>query len=163
MAENMQVKIDGLDQVMKRLETMGPELRKKGLRTAMRAAANTVKKSAQAKAPVDTGAMRKNITIQAASRTAKRVGGVAFRVGVKGGALAPGSKVRYGRSRKGKKGGQAEGGSTWYFRLVELGTSKMPARPFLQPALRDNVSKIIGQVASDINTALDKMAAKGVK
>ncbi|MEG3193749.1 HK97-gp10 family putative phage morphogenesis protein, partial [Lysobacter sp. D1-1-M9] len=38
-----------------------------------------------------------------------------------------------GRGRAGQKYRTA--GAVWYGRMVELGTSKMPARPFLRPAL----------------------------
>lgn len=153
MADNG-VKIEGLDEVIQKLKSLGPDLQRKALRTGVRKGANLVKKAAVQKAPKDTGSMAKNIAVQFASRTSKEVKGVAFRVGVRGGAQASGAKVKYARSRKGKRASRAAGSSTWYWRLVEFGTEKMKARPFMRPALSRNTDQIISTVAEDIDKGI---------
>lgn len=154
MAENQGPKIEGLDEVKDRLRSLTPELQAKALRNAIRRGATTVSKAAKRKAPKDTGAMAKNIRVQFASRTFRKTGDLMFRVGVRGGAQQPGSKVRYAKSRKGKRESRATGGSTWYWRLVEFGTSRSRAKPFMRPALRENVGTIISQVASDLDKGI---------
>jgi len=158
MASDIDVRLIGLEPVLRKLENLGPALRKKSLRSAMSKAASTVRKAATAKAPRDTGAMSKNIRVQYASRTSKKVGGVAFRVGVRGGAQQQGAQVRYARSKKGRKSTSAVGSSTWYWRLVEFGTQKMAARPFMRPALSNNVNKITSQITSDLDAAITKFS-----
>lgn len=152
---DIQAEITGLEPVLARLKELGPGLQRRALRTGVRKGANIVRKSAQDAAPKRSGAMAKNIRVQFASRTARREGGVAFRIGVRGGAQQPGSETRYARSKKGRAGGAAAGGSTWYWRLVEFGTSKMAAQPFMRPALQKNISKIIDTVARDVDDGID--------
>lgn len=155
MAE-INAQIEGLEPVLARLKSLGPDIQRRSLRTGMRKGAALVRKAAQDAAPKRSGDMAKNIRIQFASRTAKQVGGVAFRVGVRGGAQQPGSANRYARSRKGRASTTAAGGSTWYWRLVEFGTAKMEAQPFMRPALRNNVTRIIDTVAKDVNDGIDQ-------
>lgn len=154
--DNVDIQISGLEPVLARLKNLGPDIRRRSLRNGLRKGANMVRKAAQDAAPKRSGAMARNIRVQFASRTARRVGGVAFRVGVRGGAQQPGSKTRYARSRRGSSSQTASGGSTWYWRLVEFGTAKMEAQPFMRPALRNNVERIIDTVAQDVDQGIDQ-------
>jgi len=43
------------------------------------------------------------------------------------------------------------GSNVYYARLHELGTKRLPARPFLQPAIRDNIDKIQQIIIDSIN------------
>lgn len=157
------MKIEGLEEVLARLNSLSPNLRKGALRTGMRKGANTVRKAARDKAPVKSEAMKKNIAVQFASRTSRKIDGLAFRVGVRGGAKEPTKASRYSRSRRSAGSTAPDRRSTWYWRLVEFGTQKMPARPFMRPALSQNVEKVISQVAKDLDDGIDNELRKAAR
>lgn len=106
------------------------------MRRSLRKGANVIRDAARNNAkrfddPDTTDRIWKNITTQSGgSRLERKLGGPAMRIGVMGGA----------KSKKGggtyQVGGSKEnpGGDTWYWRLLEFGTSKMRAQPFLRPA-----------------------------
>lgn len=154
--------IEGLAKVMKRLETLGPDLRKKALRNAMGRGASIVRKAATAAAPVRSGEMRKNIRVQFASKTSKKVGGIAFRVGVRGGAQQKGAEVKFATTRKGRKNPVAAGSSTWYWRLQEFGTKTgTKERKFMRDALAQNVQKVVSSVTQALDRAITKFSKTG--
>lgn len=167
-----QFKIKGLDAVLRKMRSLAPELQKKGLRTAVRKGANIVKKAAVENAsriddPKTAENIGKNIAVQFASRTSKRIGGIAFRVGVRGGSqqyATTKESVRKGRAGKSYKTGGSKanpGGDTWYWRLVEFGTSRTKAQPFLRPALENNVEKVTQTIVETLDQEIDKIVAKG--
>jgi HK97 gp10 family phage protein len=157
-------RIEGLDKVLATMRSIGPELSKKGARTAMRKAANVVRDAAKANAErldrAETpNKIADNIAVQFASRTLRKTGDVMFRVGVRGGARA------YGNTRENRASGRvgknyATGGSTFYWRFLEFGTEKMRAQPFMRPALEDNVEKATSVAVSELNKAIDRAARK---
>ena len=159
--DNFSANLEGLDQVLEKLEGITPDLRKKSLRNAVGKGAAIIRKDATARAPKRTGAMAKNIRVQFASRTSKRTGDMVFRIGVRGGAQQPGSTTQFAKSKKAKKSSIAEGSSTWYWRLVEFGTQKMRARPFMRPAMTGSAEKVFSSLATDLDKAIDKFAKTG--
>lgn len=170
MADQFQIK--GLDAVLRKMRMLAPELQKKGLRAAVRKGANVVKNAAIQNAkriddPATAKSIAKNIAVQYASKTSRRIGGVAFRVGVRGGARQYANtkdNVRKGRAGSTYKtaGSKANpGGDTFYWRFVEFGTSHSKAQPFLRPALADNVEKVVDTIVSSLNIEIDKIISKG--
>lgn len=153
--------IQGLDGVLKKMRAIGPALAKKGARTALRKGANIVRDDAKRRVPVGEPAVhiRDEIEVRFSSRTFKRTGDVMFRVGVKGGAkkyVDEKKNRRLGRVGKDYEGG----GSVYYWRFVEFGTVKMAARPFMRPALAENVDKVTSVVVTELNKAIDRLAKK---
>lgn len=153
--------IQGLDGVLEKMRALGPALAKKGARTAMRKGANIVRDDAKKRVPVGdpTKHIRDEIEVRFSSRTFKRTGDVMFRVGVKGGAkkyVDDKKNRRLGRVGKDYEGG----GNVYYWRFVEFGTSKMAARPFMRPALSENVDKVTNVAVVELNKALDRAAKK---
>lgn len=107
MRETMSFRVDGLLQLDRQLHSLPTHVAGKALAASVRAGARVVRGAVRDKAPVDTGALRANLYV-----ANKRTGNDAEKtvlVGV--------------RNRK-----------TFYWRLVEFGTRKMAARPFLRPA-----------------------------
>lgn len=158
---DIQMKIDGVEPVIQKLQSLTPDLKRKALRNAVGRGASIIRKSATSRAPEDTGAMSKNIRVQFASRTTRRTGDMTFRVGVRGGAQKPGSKTRFARTKKAKRSAIAEGSSTWYWRLVEFGTQKMRARPFMRLAMASSAESVFRSIGSDLDKAIDKFAKTG--
>ena len=89
-----------------------------------------------------------------------------MRVGVRGGArsyAATRENVRSGRvgqqyATDGSK--DNPGGETFYWRFVELGTSRTAAKPFLRPALNNNVDGVQDGFVTDFKDQLDKEIAR---
>lgn len=162
MAQN---EIEGLDGVVEKFRAIGNQRNRKNATTrAARKAMAIVRKQAVANAkaiddPETAERIWKNIATRA-GKTGKEM--VLMRVGVRGGAqqyAATKANVRAGRAgRTYNTGGDKKnpGGDTWHFRLLELGTSKMAARPFLRPALNNNSDAVQAKFVEDFKEQIDK-------
>jgi HK97 gp10 family phage protein len=149
--------VDGSDEVIKKLRALPEKMGKRAMRRALRKGANVVRDAAR------SGARRlddqhspeqifKNITVQGGgARFEKKEGGPVMRVGVKGGAR---TMTAYGEFKGAGKGNP--GGDTWYWRLLEFGTSKIAARPFMRPAAENNAGAVFDAVAKSATVELDK-------
>ena len=151
--------IIGLEPLLAKLKGLEYDMKRKGGRTALRKAAKVVEADAKRRAkllddPRTPQSIADNIAIRWSSRTFKRTGNLAFRVGVKGGA-------RW-RAQVWKNLG--ENSPTPHWRLLEFGTEKMAARPFMRPALESNINKATNAFVTEYGKAIDralKRAAKG--
>lgn len=137
-------KIEGLDAVLAKMRGLAPKLVKKGLRSAgtkaMRIVRDDARKGAKAiDDPASGSNIAKNIITRYDGRGSKRVGGAVTKVGVAGGA----------RPRPGRE-------DTGHWRLVEFGTEHMPARPFMRPALANNVEQVTTVYVQALNAEIDK-------
>lgn len=158
-------------QVVDRLSTLVDKVQKKAATKSARTAMQIVRKAAirnamQLDDPKTPERIWRNIVVQAAPRLGKRNGGVAMRVGVRGGAR------QYGNTRENRRKGRVgatyatagdktnPGGDTWYWRLVEFGTAKTRARPFLTPALSANVQTVTDAVIGNMGKEIDKILAE---
>lgn len=112
----IEIKIEGMEGLQKAFAVLPKELHAKALKPAVSAAAAVVRKQAKANAPVDEGTLRKAI-YQTRSRSES---GTFQETAIVG--------VRFGRKYR------RRGQDAWYWRFLEFGTVKMPARPFLRPA-----------------------------
>lgn len=136
MADNLQFSLEDPDKVLDKLKQFPDALRYKGARFALRKAANLVAEAAKQNArrlddPGTASAIAENIAVRFSSRRFKRNGDVLFRVGVRGGAKLQDQEKSQGLPGKG----------TQHWRLLEFGTEKMRAQPFMRPALQNNINK----------------------
>lgn len=92
------------------------------------------------------------------ARREKQAGGVIMRVGIRGGAR---NMQKYGEF-KGKGKGNP-GGDTWYWRLVEFGTSRTAAKPFMRPAMNNNAGKAAQVIFQGMEYEFNKEAGKLVR
>ena len=148
--------IEGLDELLAKLDAISYDLKQKGGRASLRRAANIIrdaaKRSADAIDRADTeNSIPANIKIQWGSRTFKKTGDLLFRVGVDGGAA-------YTNKNKGAK---RKGGDTFYWRFIEFGTQKMQARPFMRPAIKQNQDKATQEFIASYIRYIDRAIKKG--
>lgn len=158
MADSIQFSITGLDSLLGKLDSLKYETRYKGGRFALRKAAQLVRDAAKQKAaaiddPTTGRVISANIVERWNGKHYKRTGDLAFRVGVKHGAVIP-------------KGNPDQGvnGPTPHWRLLEFGTEKMRAQPFMRPALESNISAATDTFVRQYEKAIDraiKRASKG--
>lgn len=136
-------RIEGLDGVLRKMRSLSPKLQKKGAVAAVRKGANIVRDDARRRAkefddPATKESIARNIVTQVNNRLGKRVGGVALRVGVRGGARVSPDNVGY-------------------WRFLEFGTSKAQAQPFMRPALESNVDQATTAIVTELNRQLDEV------
>lgn len=151
----MKFEIEGLDELLKKMENIKQETKYKGGRFALRKAANVVSASVKESAeriddPKTAHRIYLNPVVRFSSRRFKRTGDLMFRVGILGGASEE------------KKDESNPGGATWYWRLLEFGTEKMQARPFMRPALEQNIDRATGQFVLHFKKAIDRAIKRGI-
>lgn len=149
------VKIEGLEGIEKKLKELPQKFAYRGMRRALRRGANVIRDHARSNAkrlddPQTREQIAKNIAVAGGgSKREKQAGGPMMRVGVMGGA-------RFNAGADGLPGGNTTG----YWRLLEFGTSKMRAQPFMRNAIVSGAEPAIGAVASAAQVELDKELRK---
>lgn len=163
MADKIEFSIIGLDSLLGKLLSISQDVKYKGGRFALRRAAQVVRDAAKQNAlRFDDAATGRTIADNIAERwngkLFKRTGDLGFRVGVLKGAILPQNNKDEGA-----------GGPTPHWRLKEFGTEKMPADPFMRPALEDNINAATDTFVREYEKAIDraikraqKKAAKGI-
>lgn len=156
MADSVEFSITGLDSLLGKLEAVSYDVKRKGGRTALRKAAQIVAEKAKEGARrVDdskTGrSIADNIALRWNGRLFKRTGDLGFRVGVLHGAVL-------------KNGGDLSANSpTPHWRLLEFGTEKMRAQPFMRPALENQIGEVTNTFVTEYEKAIDRAIKRAAK
>lgn len=130
----MSVEIKGLKEIIDKLNTLPPKLENKVVRSAVRKGTNKLRDSARDKVAVDTGNLKKSIVTMGYRESGK----IAFKVAV----------IR--RKAKSAK-------SPYYAHFVEFGTSKMPAQPYMRPALDESEEEVLQTTVDYIKKGLSEL------
>lgn len=143
-------KIQGLDGVLAKMRAVTDAVTNKAVRGSASRAMRVVRDAARANArriddPQSAADIAKNIAVS--TKVYPRLGEVRSRVGVRGGAR-PDSRQR------------PDPKNTGHWRFIEFGTSEQPARPFMLPALTNNIDKVVSTFVQDLNQNIDRVAAK---
>lgn len=151
------VKMNGVDELTKKLQGLKYDMAKKGGRFALRKAAQVIRDAARQNAQrfddAETGrSIANNVVEKWNGRLNKVTGDLGFRVGVQGGAKVDKSNPDTGA-----------GGPTPHWRFKELGTEKMAAEPFLVPAMTANAQKATDVFVDQYGRALDRALARAGK
>lgn len=156
--------LQGADELSKKLKDLSSKMQKRGVKRAARKSMAVVRNAARQNAkglddPKTAQRLWKNIIIKA---KVLENGDVLTSVAVKGGVS------RYANTdanvRRGIAGKKYEtrgdkknaGGDTFYWYWVEFGTSHAPAKPFLRPALRQNIQAVTDGFLSELNEEIAK-------
>ena len=146
-------KITGLDELKKNLKKVSDDIAYKGGRSALRSAANVIRKEAKLRAeklddPTTPERIADNIVVRWDGKKFKRTGNPAFRVGVMGGAKSKSDD---------EKKIQGKGGDTFYWRFLEFGTAKMAAKPFMRPAMDASQQEAVDKFVEAYKKQLSKV------
>lgn len=149
-----ETKLTGLDDTIAKMRALPVQLRAKGARNALGAAARLVRKAAQQNAmkvdDADTGRqIAQNIVQRFGSRYYKATGDVMIRIGV---ATKPG-RIPKGNPDEGPKG------NTPHWHLIELGREGVAPVPFLRNALSENLQTAIDTFGNRLNQQIDKLTS----
>lgn len=145
------VKLTGLTETLEKLKSIPRLVKIKGvgpLRGATHAAARAIANVAQMNAPVDTGNMRAQVYVfrdtQAGDHTERY--SVSVRTGRKKGKRL--ALLKIGRR------------DAYYWFMVEFGTSKMHAQPFMRPAFEGTKEAAVKLFEAQFRAGVDKIAAR---
>lgn len=157
----LDVQVQGLTELNRALHELPERVARNALRSAVNAGATEVKREAIQRAPVDTGATKANL-YQKQIREKSGQYQQTFYVGVRRGI------ARYANNKKNRQAGIAgkayrNEGTTWYWRLVEFGTSKMVAKPFLRPAFEATKQAAVDRIAEKLDERIQKFATELAK
>jgi len=144
MSGGFEFKLKGADKLHRKMRAFPGKLQKRGLRSAARKAMNIVRDDARARAkqfddPSTGEKIWKQIAVSQGGKRSRSQGDVVMRVGVRGGARSSKSKT-----------------PPWYWRLLEFGTEKMKAQPFLRPSLENNVSAVTEKLVTELKNEIDR-------
>ncbi|MNP28605.1 hypothetical protein D3C76_1215800 [compost metagenome] len=159
MADGAEFSILGLDSLLGKLQEVSLDVRRKGGRAALRKAAQVVVQKAKEGAErIDDSATGRSISDNIALRwngqLFKRTGDLGFRIGVLHGAVL---------AKKGEVVDTSTNAPTPHWRLIEFGTEKMPAAPFMRPALADNISLVTNTFVTEYEKAIDRAIRRAAK
>lgn len=149
MADTVSYKLEGIDSLLAKLESISYDLKRKGGRFALRKAAGVVERALKQNAatvddPNTPADIAKNVAVRFSNRTFKTTGDLKFRVGILGGAS------------KAKLDTGLAGGDTRHWRHVEMGTESVAAQPFMRRSLEDNIQPATNEFIKQYQAALDR-------
>lgn len=124
--------VRGFKEIEALLKKLPEKTAEKVVNAALRSAANVIKKAAQDKAPVRTGALKKSLAVELDKST------------------KTGTTARIGAKRK----------IAWYAHIVEFGSSHSAARPFLRPAFDETQGKVMQKLAKQLLSGIFREAEK---
>lgn len=134
--------INGLKQLQTNLQKHSRNLQRKAIRQAVTAGAKVIVRAAKANAPVRTGAVRRAIR----SLRDKQMS-IAGKVEYRAVSVFKTTGGTYGNTRRNRRRGIV--GRTYdvdppefYWKFNELGTVKQTAKPFIGPALSQNITQV---------------------
>jgi HK97 gp10 family phage protein len=122
---------------------------RKVMRDATRAAASVFKDEVVKRAPVRSGRLKKNIVVMTQR---DRNGNISSGVHIRG------TNPRTGNSDNKLKTNDSR--NAFYWRFVELGTSKQPAVPFVRPAYDARQEEATKAAFARANQAIDEVLLK---
>lgn len=159
MSDTVEFSITGLDSLLGKLDAITYDVKRKGGRASLRKAAQVVVEKAKAGAQrVDDSATGRsiadNIALRWNGRLFKRTGDLGFRIGVLHGAVLPG---------RGDGVDTQANAPTPHWRLLEFGTEKMRAQPFMRSALADHISEVTNTFVSEYEKAIDRAIKRAAK
>lgn len=156
MADGVEFTLTGVDGLLGKLEEISDDLRRKGGRSALRRAGNVIVDRAKSNArrlddPHTGRSIADNVALRWNGRVFRRTGDLAFRIGVLHGAVLqnhPDKEVN---------------APTPHWRLLEFGTEKMKAQPFMRPAAENSIDQVVATFTSEYSKAIDRAIARARK
>lgn len=159
------LKIKGLRELGSGLDQFKRSTASGVLSRVLKKAAKPIADTARRNAPVDQGELRDSVKVQLVRQSA---GKAAFAAAMRGGASR---KEAGAAAHAANREAAAQGASATvrvaatapHAHLVEWGTSKMPAQPFLGPALDAQGTAALNVVRAELATEIEKTARRIAK
>ena len=129
--------------IQQKLKHLPLQAKEKLLTGATRAAANVVRDEAKENVPIDTGLLKRSIKTQKGRKADNGLYEIKYYVVVK-------SKVKYTLLKT------KHTGAAYYARMIEYGTIKMQAQPYMRPAFDNADTRSIKAAHKYVNKQLPK-------
>jgi HK97 gp10 family phage protein len=139
------------------------------MRSAVRQSMKPVLETARSLAPKDTGALAASLQVETRIPSRKDKGSKYIYPGdvVIGAVTTPSgeklAKTAFKNLKSGSKFKQVGVKSDARATVMEFGTAKTPAKPYLRPALERSSSQVAGSLGKSLKIALEKYKAKQAK
>lgn len=151
MADGVEFSLTGIDELVRKLKDVPVKLRTKGSKRALGKAAAVIRKAAKQNAqrvddPETGRRIADNIGQRVRGQHTRRTGDAMVSVGV----LTERGPIPKGNPDTGARG------NTPHWHLLELGTEKAMAQPFMRPALENNIGQAIDKYATELDKEIDK-------
>ena len=156
------VQVKGLSELLKNMEQLPRELvsNRGGLvRSALFRAAKTVRDEAKQRAPRDTGALQASVIAARDNNPQATGANERYVVTVKKKRWTGKAKAKAAKTAAGKID-YRKSGDAFYWRVVEFGTSKMRAQPFLRPAFESQKDVALDQFKQSLATGIQRTVRK---
>jgi HK97 gp10 family phage protein len=170
------VKVEGLRELGESMRGLSEAVNKKIARAATAAAAGVIKKAAQERVPVDTGALKKGIVVKRippaeTGRTSTHMVTVSSREMRKyvaksraaivelQGPIAPrmvNGKLVRAKKLQGRKDSYESFGKFFYAHFIEFGTVRMTAKPFMRPAFDMNKERAVEVMKTTLARGIER-------
>jgi HK97 gp10 family phage protein len=168
MGDTVRIKFTGFEQfqaTMRELQDdFGPQDQKKILTKAVRRSMNPVLQKARGLAPVDTGALKASLRIEARKPSRKDKKSIYVSpsdVVIGTVTTAPGNVLKkksfFNVKTKTKQVGIASDARAI---ANEFGTAKMPAKPFMRPAMESSTFQVLNELGEQLKTEIFKYRVK---
>lgn len=159
MADTVEFSITGLDSLLGKLDSVTDDVKRKGGRFALRKAAQIIvdkaKQNAQRIDDSETGrTIADNIAMRWNGRLFKRTGDLGFRIGVLTGSI---------RNMEPGNPDTGPGGATPHAYLVELGSERSRAQPYLRPAMDTSMGEVTDEFVRQYERAVDRALKRAAK
>ncbi|EMJ9286688.1 TPA: HK97-gp10 family putative phage morphogenesis protein [Klebsiella oxytoca] len=156
MADGVEYKLTGVDELLGKLESITDDMKRKGGRAALRKAANVIANRAKANArrlddPETGRSIADNIAVRWNGREFKRTGNLGFRIGVLHGAVLK------------RHPDKAKNAPTPHWRLLEFGTENMRAQPIMRPAAENGAEEAMNTFVEEYGKSIDRAIARAAK
>jgi len=153
MADRIEFELEGAQELLVKLKGVSVDIQTKGGRFALRRAGKIIEEAVIGDAmrinrERSKEAIFRNIKLRFSPKLFQRTGDLGFRIGVLGGAVSR------------TKNEANPGGDTWYWRLLEFGTEKMRAQPFMRPAIERVQGRVRVEFILQYRKALDRALRK---
>jgi HK97 gp10 family phage protein len=159
MPDEVKFTLIGLEALEEKFKAITYDVKRKGGRAALRKAARVIMEAAKNGAgrlddPETGRSIAANMAIRWNGKLFKRSGDLGFRIGVLHGALLrkPGETIDLSANAP-----------TPHWRLLEFGTEKMRAQPFMRPALENNVANATSTFLREYEKAIDRAIKRAAK
>nr|DAF90428.1 MAG TPA: tail component [Myoviridae sp. ctdyF5] len=147
---NINLDFSDLSDITRDLENLSRAENNKVLRDATRAGANVLREEVLERAPERTGKLKKNVVVVTQGSVTK-------------GQISSGIHIRGRNPLTGNSDNTMKASNprnAFYWRLVEMGTSKTPAHPFVRPAFDVMQDEAAQAAFRRLNEAIDKVLSQ---
>lgn len=156
MADGVEVKLEGLDSLLGKLDAISYETKRKTGRSALRKAANVIvtqikHNAEQLDDPLTARSIADNAALRWNGRMFKQTGDLAFRIGILQGAVLK------------KHPSMAKDAPTPHWRLLEFGTENMAAKPLVRAAANSRLTEVFNTFAINYEAGIDRAIKRAAK